>query len=132
MIVKGRIEGSVAHDTLAGLTNLCYVDLSAAIETASLPVGFFSDLKNLTNIKLSHAKLNFIQHNLFNGLISLEKIYLDFNNLQILPPGLFDELRSLTYVYLPYNPWNCSCGLKWLLDWSHITSKSIVIFRIPV
>lgn len=122
-----RIEGLVARDTLAGLTNLQRITINTQIEDGKLPPGLFDGLNNLILIDLRFARLNVICPNWFDGLVTLQTIYLYSNNLQTLPQGLFDELISLKNVDLRLNPWNCSCELTWLLDWSNITGYNFII-----
>ena len=131
-IWRDVIDGLVAHDTLAGLTNLQEIAFRGSFRSGKLPSGFFDGLKSLTMIKIDVTNLNFIPPNWFNGLVSLEKIYLTLNNIQTLPKGLFDGLTALTYVNLANNPWNCSCELIWLLDWSHITSLFLSLVKFLV
>lgn len=121
----GEINGLVADDALTGLADLSQIFISATVKHGNLPSGSFDGLSNLTNIFLGAAELDFISPDWFNGLVSLKLIQLSENNLQTLPPGLFDELNSLTYVTLYNNPWNCSCDLMWLLDWSNATGLSL-------
>ena len=120
-ILYGGIEGVIANDTLAGLINLLSLNIWTPVENGRLPSGFFDGLINLNTIDLRYTTLIFIPANMFNGLASLTQIVLLENELQTLLPGLFDGLRSLTHVGLSDNPWHCSCGLRWLLDWSNIT-----------
>ena len=122
-IKNGGIEPLLAHDALAGLTNLRQIIVYAYIFDGILPAGFFNALNNLTQIDLRFSKLTSIPPDLLNGLVSLEEIYLSFNNLQTLPPGLFRDLISLRVINLQRNPWNCSCDLTWFLPWSDITGK---------
>ena len=121
------IDGVVAPDTLAGLTNLQRISVNSPVVSGRLPSGFFDGLKNLTQIHLRNAELTSIPPNWFTGLVSVETIFLSDNNLQTLPPGLFDELGSLQYVALYNNPWNCSCELMWLLHWEHITGLTALL-----
>lgn len=119
----------MAHDALAGLTNLLEIKINAPIKNGELPYHFFYGLKNLTAILLSRSALDRIPPKWLDGLVSLERIYLGNNNLQTLPLGLFDGLRSLEHVGLNSNPWHCSCELSWLLDWSNITGFIFVMFN---
>ena len=122
-LINGRgIEGFVSYDALAGLTNLQSLTFQAPVETEKLPPCLFNGLKNLTKLRLMSTKLNVVPPNWFDGLFNLEQISIADNRIQTLPSGLFNELRSLTNVELHANPWNCSCELMWLLDWSNITS----------
>ena len=123
-IQGGGIDTVVLHDSLAGLTNLRHIKIYSPVRTGRLPSGFFDGLKNLSYIDLQSSELNVIPPNLFKGLTSVYQIFLSYNNLQTLPPGLFNGLPSLKYVWLHNNQWNCSCGLKWLLDRSHVTGLS--------
>ena len=122
----GEIKGLVAHDALAGLTNLLEIIIRAPVKNGELPYAFFNGLQKLTAILLSNSALDSILPKSLDGLVSLERIYLGNNNLQTLPLGLFDGLRSLEHVGLNSNPWNCSCELSWLLDWSNITGFILV------
>ena len=117
---NGVIEGAVASDSLAGMTGLVSISINAQVSYGSLPTDFFDGLVNLTMIHLRNAALDFIPLDLFKGLVNVKWIHLSNNNLQTLPSGLFDDLVSLTSVVLDNNPWNCSCELMWLLDWSNI------------
>lgn len=94
-VAGSRIEGMVAHDTLAGLTNLQRITINTRIENGILLPGLFDGLNNLTLIDLRNAKLNIICPTWFDGLNRLETIYLNSNNLQTLSRGLFDDLISL-------------------------------------
>ena len=126
------IDGVVAPDTFAGLTNLQRISVNSPVVSGILPPGFFDGLKNLTQIHLRDSELTSIPPNWFNGLVSLEMIFLSDNNLQTLPPGLFDELGSLKFVALYNNPWSCSCELMWLLNWAHITGLILSLFMFLV
>lgn len=114
----------MAHDAFAGLINLRTLVVNVPFINDKIPHDIFDGLINLTTVGVSYAKLSHIHVTLFSGLGSLETINLNNNNLSTLPPGLFDGLRSLTRVTLEDNPWNCSCDLKWLLDWLHIIGKT--------
>lgn len=130
MIRGGNIEGPVAHDALVGLSNLLEVTVHSTLKYGELPLGFFHGLNSLTGILLTSSALEFIHPKWFDGLVSLERIYLSNNKLQTLPQGLFDNLTALTSVGLTGNPWNCSCELTWLLDWSSITGLYLSLFII--
>ena len=120
-IRDGGLLGPVAEDALAGLTNLQNVLFRLPVKDETLPAGLFSGLTNLYKIEMRYTELNFIPPNWFDGLQGLQRINIYDNNLQTLPLGLFEGLSSLTYVRLYKNPWDCSCGLKWLLDWADFT-----------
>ena len=130
IIRGGEIDGLVAEDALAGLTDLSQLTISTRVKHGNLPSGIFDGMTDLTLLNLRTAYLNYIPPNWFNGLASLVRIFLAQNNLQTLPSGLFDELGALAYVTLFNNPWNCSCELMWLLDWSNITGLTFVLLPI--
>ena len=124
------IKGLVAPDALAGLPKiLSIIFVRPTVSTGRLPPGFFDGLNTLTQITLRFAKLVSIPPTWFKGLAGLEKINFRNNNLQTLPSGLFDGLGSLMEVKLADNPWDCSCELRWLLDWSDITGLILVMPR---
>ena len=131
-IWRDTIDGLVPQDTLAGLTNLQEIAFRGSVKSRQLPSGFFDGLINLTMIQIEITNINFIPPNWFNGLVNLEKIYLPFNDIQTLPKGLFNELKVLTHVTLDHNPWNCSCEIIWLLDWSNITGLYLSLVEILV
>ena len=119
----------MACDTLAGLSNLRGIAINSKVTKGSLPSGFFNGLKNLTMIGLKQAELNFIPPFWLNGLDNLQQINFSNNTIQTLPSKLFDETGSLTHVWLQHNPWNCSCELRWLLEWSDITGLIISLLN---
>ena len=122
-----EIEGSVAHDALTGLTNLQILAIRSPVKDGTLPAGLFEGLTNLTIIKLIDTEFDCIPPNSFNGLVKLKIIELTGNNLIALPVGLFDELGSLAKVDLHQNPWHCTCELRWLTDWTHLTGSMFLL-----
>lgn len=128
-IWRGAIEHTVTHDAFAGLANLKELAIQTPVKTGRLPLGLFDGINNITRINLQASMLNCVFPGWLNGLVHLERLYLSDNNLQTLPPGVFDGLDSLTNVQLYHNPWDCSCELMWLLDWSNITGLTFVLLK---
>ncbi|XP_025828875.1 protein toll [Agrilus planipennis] len=70
---------------------------------ASLPVGLFSNLKELETVDLSENNLEFLPSKLFENDSSIQNIILRRNMLTDIPENIFDGLKSLNKLDLSYN-----------------------------
>ena len=70
---------------------------------ASLKVGDFDGLTNLTYLRLSSNALTPLPSGIFDELKKLTQLDLEYNVLTTLSAGIFDELSSLTSLNLEFN-----------------------------
>ncbi|KAJ8027241.1 Insulin-like growth factor-binding protein complex acid labile subunit [Holothuria leucospilota] len=92
----------VTQDAFEGLECVTNIYLSHNKLQNLLP-GTFKDLISLQYLDLSQNKLAKLPQNLFHNSTSLRKLYLHKNKLQQIPNRLFDGLESLTDVRLSDN-----------------------------
>ena len=106
----------------------------------TLPKGVFDALGNITLLNLKHNKLERLHPEVFNNLTKLQFLDISFNRLYYIHPVTFSHLpslqslqmssnfisflqestfqntTSLEKVFLEDNPWDCTCGVKWLVE----------------
>uniref|UniRef100_A0A8C9R4C5 SLIT and NTRK-like family, member 6 n=2 Tax=Scleropages formosus TaxID=113540 RepID=A0A8C9R4C5_SCLFO len=116
--------------------------------------GMFVGLSNLEYLYLEYNVIKNIQPGTFRPLLNLKLLFLNNNQLQTLPPHIFhhvplaklnlmdnlfkhlpvsnvlDQLISLSQISLDKNPWDCSCDLVDLKQWTERLSKDIVMGNI--
>ena len=105
---------SLHEKTLRNLTALQILDLSYN-ELSSLPLGVLRFLNQLSQVDLSHNRIQYIHPNTFMDLLNLQILNLQDNLLNTLHDATFQNL-SLSTVYLSENPWECHCGIAWLVE----------------
>ncbi|XP_069858853.1 SLIT and NTRK-like protein 6 [Dipodomys merriami] len=112
--------------------------------------GMFLGLPNLEYLYLEYNVIKEILPGTFNSLPKLKVLYLNNNLLQVLPPHIFsgipltrinlktnqfthlpvsnilDDLSLLSQIDLEDNPWDCSCDLVGLQQWTQKLSKNTV------
>nr|XP_032813807.1 leucine-rich repeat-containing protein 15-like [Petromyzon marinus] len=90
-------------DTFACLHSLCYSlhitaerECLTIEELASLPVGVFDRLAQLTGLDLSHNQFTALPAQVFDRLVNLQLLHLNNNQLKSVPRDRFDK-RSQYY-----------------------------------
>ena len=93
----------------------------------SLPRGIFNTMMaHLKALNLESNRLKYLDEDLFLNTSRLANLSLSGNHFTNLNRSTFIPLhQTLKYLDLSSNPLECSCQLKWLLDWR----KSSLDFR---
>ncbi|CAH1775010.1 unnamed protein product [Owenia fusiformis] len=129
---------NLRSDVFQDLDNLASLNLSHNSLT-KIPNGIFLRKSHLTHIDLSHNMIIQIGADLFNGLTSLTHLDISYNKINVISPTAFNtlinmkvlhmcdnqlvhlheqamiNLNNLTHLHLENNPWNCQCGLNWII-----------------
>lgn len=99
-----------------GLSRLVLLDLSHNKLTSLLNSDMFLSLTSLVSLNLSHNILDYVHPRVFHGLKALDYLHLEHNNLTSLLPETFKNLSRKAQLYLGNNPWNCHCGIEWIVE----------------
>ncbi|KAM4859690.1 SLIT and NTRK-like protein 6 [Thomomys bottae] len=145
---NNRIE-DLEEGSFMNLTRLQKLYLNGNYLT-KLNGGMFLGLPNLEYLYLEYNVIKEILPGTFNSLPKLKVLYLNNNLLQVLPPHVFsgvpltrinlktnqfthlpvrnilDDLSLLSQIDLEDNPWDCSCDLVGLQQWTQKLSKNTV------
>ncbi|XP_015685845.1 immunoglobulin superfamily containing leucine-rich repeat protein 2 [Protobothrops mucrosquamatus] len=115
---------AVEEGTLAVLGQLKNLDVSHN-QIADFP---WSDLRNLSALQLLKMNNNRMAHlpaGAFGSLGDLRSLRINNNLFGGLAEGTFDPLSSLSHLQIYNNPFNCTCQLMWLKNWTEHTLISI-------
>lgn len=97
--------GTLKKSDFAFLESLRVLEIGAPDGMTTLPVGIFSELESLRDLKLTHFES--LPPGLFRGLDTLERLFLRSNDFsggrESLPPGVFEGLGSVTSFELSYS-----------------------------
>lgn len=122
-----QLQGGV----LRGLPNLKTLDLSQMPYLRSVSHNAFDSLQSLSLLNLSlNPQLSFFHPQVLTPLTALSLLDLRWCHLPTLSQITFHTNPLLTSVYLAHNPFQCGCGLLWMLGpnphFSNVTGPSIV------
>ncbi|XP_056611434.1 nyctalopin [Triplophysa dalaica] len=104
------------QEAFKSLSNLKMINLGGNLLT-NVSKTWFSDLVELEVLYLDRNRLVYFEEGAFQNLTSLITLHLNSNNLTTLPFTVFEPIYFIGRLYLFRNPWECSCGLKWLREW---------------
>lgn len=104
----------VSNDGDATMPALTTLDLSHNnIHMLSSP-RVFQCFPSLVNLDLSNNNMEYIHPATFQHLPNLRNVHLEFNEFESLPEQLFHN-TSVAELNLGANPWDCHCGVGWLV-----------------
>ncbi|XP_070809746.1 immunoglobulin superfamily containing leucine-rich repeat protein 2-like [Pituophis catenifer annectens] len=115
---------AVEEGTLAVLGLLKNLDVSHN-QISDFP---WADLRNLSALQLLKMNNNRMAHlpaGAFSSLSDLRSLRINNNFFSGLAEGTFDPLTSLSHLQIYNNPFNCTCQLMWLKNWTEHTLISI-------
>ncbi|KAM6425867.1 immunoglobulin superfamily containing leucine-rich repeat protein 2-like isoform 2-T2 [Liasis olivaceus] len=115
---------AVEEGTLAVLGQLKNLDVSHN-QIVDFP---WADLRNLSALQLLKMNNNRMAHlpgSAFHALRDLRSLRINNNLFSGLAEGTFDPLTSLSHLQIYNNPFNCTCQLMWLKNWTEHTLISI-------
>ena len=84
---------------------------------------------SLVTLTLSHNAIRQVHNGSFNQMATLKQLKLNDNNISTLPRGLFRGMKSLSLLSLYNNPFECTCGLKWLKHWILRNKRTVTVFH---
>ncbi|OWK61000.1 Matrix-remodeling-associated protein 5 [Lonchura striata] len=130
---------AITGQTLQGLSSLMRLHMDHNRIEFIHPNAF----NGLTSLRLVHLEGNLLQQlhpNTFSTFMVLDyfklstvrHLYLSENALRTLPAGIFQGMPLLENLYLHGNPWDCDCGLKWLLEWNEVSGGRSISYQKPV
>ena len=103
--------------TFHNWTNLEVLDLSYNDLNTIPPM---EAMNNLHKIDLSYSNIKYIHPNTFADLSSLDVLNLRGNMLDTLHIATFAN-ATVQEMYLARNPWDCHCGITWLVEEQHLS-----------
>lgn len=89
----------------------------------TVPPTIFQTLTKLVRLDVSHNRINYLHPKVFMKLSMLNNLHLAHNNLDYLHKHLLHNLTSLIKLSLENNPWDCTCGIKWLVHKMHCNTS---------
>nr|XP_033776878.1 immunoglobulin superfamily containing leucine-rich repeat protein 2 [Geotrypetes seraphini] len=88
----------------------------------------WEDLHNLSALQLLKMNNNHMVNlpgDAFHSLKDLRSLRINNNLFTTILEGSFDSLGSLSHLQISYNPFNCTCTIMWLKNWTENTVISI-------
>lgn len=120
-----RIE-KISATMFLGLHNLEYLYLEYNI-IKEVEAGSFNPLTNLKLLFLNNNLLNALPAQIFRN-VPLTKLNLRKNLFMHLPvSNVLDQLDFLEQIYLEDNPWDCTCDLVGLKQWTERLRKDTLV-----
>ncbi|XP_070618037.1 immunoglobulin superfamily containing leucine-rich repeat protein 2-like [Erythrolamprus reginae] len=115
---------AVEEGTLAVLGLLKNLDVSHN-QIADFPWADLRNLSALQLLKMNHNQMAQLPAGAFGSLGDLRSLRINNNLFGGLAEGTFDPLTSLSHLQIYNNPFNCTCQLMWLKNWTEHTLISI-------
>ncbi|XP_062819061.1 immunoglobulin superfamily containing leucine-rich repeat protein 2-like [Anolis carolinensis] len=115
---------TVEEGTLAILGQLKNLDMSHN-QIVDFP---WEDLRNLSALqllKMNNNRMAYLPGGAFRTLRDLRSLRINNNHFATLAEGTFEPLTSLSHLQIYNNPFNCTCQLMWLKNWTESTLISI-------
>ncbi|XP_069480693.1 immunoglobulin superfamily containing leucine-rich repeat protein 2-like [Ambystoma mexicanum] len=114
----------VAKGTLAILVQLKNLDISHN-QIVDFPWGDLASLTALQLLKMNNNRMTNLPWDAFQNLKDLRSLRINNNNFATIAEGTFDALRAMSHLQIYNNPFNCTCSLLWLKNWTENTLISI-------
>ncbi|KAL8196918.1 UNVERIFIED_CONTAM: hypothetical protein K2H54_001837 [Gekko kuhli] len=116
--------GAIEAGTLAILVQLKNLDVSHN-QIADFPWGDLRNLSALQLLKMNNNRMAHLPGDAFRTLRDLRSLRVNNNQFRAVEEGTFEPLTSLSHLQLYNNPFDCSCRLMWLKNWTENTLISI-------
>ncbi|XP_026565684.1 immunoglobulin superfamily containing leucine-rich repeat protein 2-like [Pseudonaja textilis] len=115
---------AVEEGTLAVLGLLKNLDVSHN-QISDFPWADLRNLSALQLLKMNNNRMAQLPSGAFSSLSDLRSLRINNNFFSGLAEGTFDPLTSLSHLQIYNNPFNCTCQLMWLKNWTEHTLISI-------
>ncbi|XP_006007903.1 SLIT and NTRK-like protein 1 [Latimeria chalumnae] len=116
---------TLVPEMFVGMQSLEYLNLEFNLIQVVAP-GTFNSLPRLVTLVLNNNGLKSLPMDVFAG-VSLSKLSLHNNGFSSLPvAGLLDQLASIVKIDLHDNPWDCSCNIVPLKQWTERLGPDVI------
>ncbi|XP_044306426.1 LOW QUALITY PROTEIN: immunoglobulin superfamily containing leucine-rich repeat protein 2 [Varanus komodoensis] len=116
--------GAIEEGTLAILVQLKNLDVSHN-QIVDFPWGDLRNLSALQLLKMNNNRMAHLPGQAFHTLRDLRSLRINSNRFADVAEGTFEPLTSLSHLQIYNNPFNCTCRLMWLKNWTENTLISI-------
>ncbi|XP_062998330.1 immunoglobulin superfamily containing leucine-rich repeat protein 2 [Elgaria multicarinata webbii] len=116
--------GAVEEGTLAILVQLKNLDVSHN-QIVDFPWQDLYNLSALQLLKMNNNRMAHLPGQAFHTLRDLRSLRINNNRFADVAEGTFEPLTSLSHLQIYNNPFNCTCRLMWLKNWTESTLISI-------
>lgn len=116
--------GAIEEGTFAILVQLKNLDVSHN-QIEDFPWGDLHNLSALQLLKMNNNRMVRLPGQAFHTLRDLRSLRINNNRFASIAEGTFDPLTSLSHLQIYNNPFNCTCQLMWLKNWTENTLISI-------
>lgn len=115
---------SIAKGTLATLVHLKNLDISNN-QIVDFPWEDLASLTALQLLKMNNNRMTHLPWDALQNLKDLRSLRINSNSISSIAEGTFDALVSMSYLQIHDNPFNCTCNLLWLKNWTENALISI-------